>query len=106
MTGGRDVLLMKMLRSQLEGWLPVIARAAGAQKAELEVLEGGKEFAVVVTWKHPDRDAVKCTAYFSQLRVFGESMKGPHLTWRAQKRACDFARDIMREVLQQRGVLK
>jgi len=105
MTGGRDVLLMKMLREQLMGWLPIIARMVGAQKAELEVREGGKEFAVVVTWKHPDRDEVKGEAHFSQPRVFGASMRGDPRTWRAQKRACDFARDAARDVMQKRGVL-
>jgi hypothetical protein len=103
MNGGRDVLLMRMLQSQMTGWLDVIRRGVGAEKVEFSPRDGGKEFAVIVTCKTKAGEKVY-ESHFSRQRVFGESMRGPQLTWRIQKKACDFARDVMREVAEQRGV--
>lgn len=102
---GRDVLLMRMLQSQMAGWISVIQRGVGADLVEFSPREGGKEFTIVVTYRSKAGEMVKYESHFSQDRVFGASMRGALVTWRIQKKACDFARDVMREVLEKRGVL-
>lgn len=99
----RDVILMRMLQNQMSGWLDVIRRGVGAEKVEFSPREGGREFTVVVTCKMKEGEKVY-ESHFSQQRVFGASMRGPVLGWHIQKKACDFARDVMREVAEQRGV--
>ena len=86
------------------GWLDVIRRGTAAEKVEFSIRDGGKEFAVVVTFKMKDNSVKTHESLFSQQRVFGDSVRGPSLTWRIQKKTCDYAREVMREVLEQRGV--
>ena len=42
---------------------------------------------------------------FTKAAVLGSSLRRPMAEWHVEKRACDYAKDIMREVLAQRGVL-
>jgi hypothetical protein len=84
--------------------LDVIRRGVGAQKVEFSPREGGKEFAVVVTYTTKEGKTVVHESLFTQARVFGESKRGSLQAWRVQKKACDYAREVMREVLEKRGV--
>lgn len=102
---GRDVLLMKTLMGQLQGWLDVIRRGTAADVVEIVPSNGGREFSIVIRYKTKEGEARTFESHFSQQRVFGASMNGAPLTWCIQRRGCDYAREVLREVLESRGVL-
>jgi hypothetical protein len=102
---GRDVLLMKTLTGQLQGWLDVIKRGTAADKVEIVPKEAGREFAIVISYRTKDGQAHTFESYFSRERVFGVSLRGAPLTWCIQKRGCDYAREVLREVLEHRKVI-
>ena len=80
-----------------------IRRATGAHQATFVANEGG-EFTVRVVWKVGDEERVY-EKKFTKAFVLGASFHRPMPEWHLQKRACDYARDIMREVLALRGAL-
>jgi len=102
---GRDVLLMKVLIDQMQGWLDVIRRGTAADKVEIVPKEGLREFAVVIHYRTKDGQPKTFESYFSRQRVFGASLQGKAQTWAIQRRACDYAREVLREALENRGVL-
>jgi hypothetical protein len=100
----RGAVILQALREKLErGWTESIRRSTGAHSVSFKPLTGG-EFALVVAWKNGDKDHV-FEKEFTRAYVLGASLHRPMPEWHLQKRACDHARDVMREVLAQRGVL-
>lgn len=106
MNNSRDAVLMQMLRGQMTGWLDVIRRGTGATRVEFSPRDDGNEFAIVMTWQLKDGTTKTEESHFSRQRVFGDSLRGPVLGWRIQKKACDYARDVLREVLERRGIVR
>ncbi len=98
----RQTTLLQQLRAQLGPWLDVIRRGVGATAVEVVTVERG-EFFVRATWKVPDGERMH-EQFFSRDFVFGSTAEQP-LACRAQRRPCDYARDFMREILTQRGVI-
>jgi hypothetical protein len=100
----RGVVILQALRDKLDaGWLRPIQRTTGAHSISF-VPHGDGEFSIRVAWKVGDKEQ----AYekkFTKAYVLGSSFHRPMLEWRLEKRACDHARDIMRDVLAQRGAL-
>lgn len=99
----RSVALLQGLRTQMGCWFDTIRRGVGATGLEcVDAPEG--EFILRVTWKTPDGEKTH-ERLFSREFVFGHTATGSQLAFRVQKRACDYAKDFMREVLAQRGAL-
>lgn len=100
----RGIVLLQGLRAKLEGsWLDSIRRATGATSITFEPLSTG-EFVLVVSWKNGEQEH-SFKKEFTKALVLGSSLRRPMAEWHVEKRACDHAKDIMREVLAQRGVL-
>lgn len=93
----RGAALLAALRTRLEARRDVIARSTYATVAFHARPDG--EFAVQVTWPGSTYEKV-----FTRAFVFGASFCRPSPQWVAQRRACDHVRDIITEVLRQRGV--
>jgi hypothetical protein len=93
----RGTALLADLRAKLEARCGVIQRSTYATVV-LQARPDG-EFAVQVTW--PDGTYEKV---FTRAFVFGASIRRAPPLWAVQRRACDHARDIITEVLRQRGV--
>lgn len=100
----RGAVLLQGLRDKLfSGWARSIQRSTGAHNVEFVTRENG-EFAVRVSWKKGEVDKV-FEKEFTRAHVLGPSLHRPMMEWHMQKRTCDYAREIMCEVLAQRGVL-
>jgi hypothetical protein len=99
----RAEVLLQQLYGKLGTWLPAIRRATGAADACFVPRPGG-EFNIRVEWKLRDGVGVY-EKEFTKAYVFGGTFHRPQAEWHIEKRACDHARDIMREVLALRGVL-
>jgi hypothetical protein len=97
----RDESLLQGLKQKMQGWLAFIQKTAMATKATIEPAENG-EFFVVVQWEKPEHGEYK--KHFDRPTVFGSSMRLHPLAWTVQRCVGDFSRDVVREVLQQRGV--
>jgi hypothetical protein len=101
----RGQVLLQALREKLSnGWAHSIQRATGATSVRFRVVDPD-EFVAIVIWRTlggPDRVYEK---RFTKPYILGASFHRPMLEWGMEKRACDHARDIMREVLAQRGAL-
>ncbi len=63
------------------------------------------EFTVVIRWVNKDQTTGEYKKDFTKEFVFGSTFRLSPQAWVVEKRACDYARDIVRGVLQQRGVL-
>lgn len=98
-------LQMKTLMGQMQGWLDVIRRGTAAHKVEIVPKDGGQWFTVLVHYKLKDGSEKIFESNFTAQRVFGASMQGNANAWRIQRRGCDYAREVLREVLQHRGVI-
>jgi hypothetical protein len=100
----RGSIILQELRKRLnDGWIGGIRRATGAHQVTFVVNDDG-EFTVRVVWKVGEEERVY-EKKFTKAYVLGASIHRPMAEWSLQRRACDHARDIMREVLAQRGVL-
>ena len=97
----RDTELLQELRAALGGWVDVIHRATRAEVGMQDAEQG--EFLLRAVWKVPEGTQV-FARLFSKEFVFGPTY-GSTQGCRIQKRPCDYAKDFMREVLAQRGVL-
>jgi hypothetical protein len=84
-------------------WVDTIRRGVGATDLEMADAPEG-EFILRVKWKNHDGERVH-ERLFSREFVFGPTFSGSPLAYCVQKRACDYAKDFMREILTQRGVL-
>lgn len=99
----RDVDLLQGLLRSLRGWSDAIRRATNAVSVDFIPTENG-EFLARVVWKVPDGER-SFERTFTRQYVFGKSYGLSPQAWRVERRPCHHARDIMREVLAQRGVL-
>jgi hypothetical protein len=84
-------------------WVDTIRRGVGATELELADAPDG-EFILRAKWKTKAGEKVH-EHLFSREHVFGRTAAGNPLAFRVQKRACDYAKDFMREILAQRGAL-
>ena len=101
----RAEVLLQGLRVRLQEWFPIIKRATGAMDVCWVPISDGA-FTVNVTWMMKDRPhPYQHSTSFTHQKVFGESYKHSPQAWRVQRKACDYARDIIRSVLTERGVL-
>lgn len=99
----RDIVLLKRLRAQLGVWTATIQRSVGAQRVEIVSAQEPGEFTLRAEWADGDVH-VSHSRTFSRQYVFGHTCGGNPLALAIQKRACDYARDFMREVLNMRGL--
>jgi hypothetical protein len=100
----RGALILQELRKKLhEGWSASIRRATGAHRV-LFTMNEGHEFTVRVLWMVGEKEHA-FEKKFTKAYVLGPSIHRPMAEWGLQKRACDHARDVMREVLALRGAL-
>ena len=102
----RGAALLNDLRNKLQGgWYGPIQRASGGKLEFLALPNGAPgEFLVRVTWETPVSVRTFEKAFTRQL-AFGSSYTLSPMAWRVERRACDHARAVIREVLQHRGVL-
>ena len=99
----RGDALLNGLRNQMERWQDPIKRATCAATVSFISRQNG-EFTVRVEWRQKDCEAKTFDYEVTRKGVFGASYGHSPLTWRVEKRACDYARDVMRQVLAARGV--
>lgn len=99
----RAEALLQGLRRQLEHRFDSIRRSTGATGVAFVIKPGG-EFAIEVTWKPKDGEAKSFYRHFTKRELFGASYNGSPAAWRIERRACDYARDCIRQVLAARGV--
>jgi 3-phenylpropionate/cinnamic acid dioxygenase small subunit len=98
----RGEALLQGLRRQLEHRLDSIRRSVGATTVSIVPQPDG-EFSIRVEWVM--KDGTKTFDHsFTQRSVFGASYMGSPMAWRVEKKACDYARDCIRQVLAARGV--
>ena len=100
----RATALLQGLRDQLQHWFDPIKRATGATSVTYVHRENG-EFAVRIEWKMKNGELKNFEREFTRQELFGASYTNSPMSWRIQRRACDYARDTMRQVLAARGVL-
>lgn len=102
MSSDRGALLLKDLKLKLQR--SHIDRLRRALHSDVTFEEGqGGEFTIVVT---PLRSAASYSfrKLFSRQLVFAGTYHLSPYAWAVEKRACDYAADIIREVLEQRGI--
>jgi len=93
-------VLLQGLRNQLQGWMQTIQRATCATAVSFVALPEG-EFTLRVEWQHKGGEKKVFDRVFSKSEILGTNPA----QWRVQRRACDYARDIMRDVLSARGAI-
>lgn len=94
---------MQRLRAQLAVWEGTITRGVGATSFTITPAEESGAFSMRAEWKSAN-GTCSHEKLFSPELVFGRTYGGSPLALAVQKRACDYARDFMREVLNQRGL--
>lgn len=96
----RDDTLLQRLVYQLGPWMVTIQRATHA--SAVSCTRGPEGVTIRAIWEKPTRTYEKV---FPLERLFGRTF---HLSVEAhevEKRPCDYAREALREILEQRGVL-
>lgn len=93
-------VLLQGLRNQLQGWMQTIKRATCATDVLFVPLADG-EFVLRVEWQYKGGEKKTFDRTFSKSEILGTNPA----QWRVQRRACDYARDIMRDVLAARGAI-
>ena len=77
-----------------------------ATRGEVEFLtRSGGEFAISVKWKNRDGSKGSYVKEYTKEFCFGRSFTLATTSWNVEKRPCDYARDLVRCVLDARGVL-
>lgn len=97
----RGHLLLNDLRIKLQRAHIERLRRALSSNVAIEQGEGG-EFTIVVTSLRSNVPSFR--KLFSRRLVFAGTYHLSPEAWAVEKRACDYATDIIREVLEQRGV--
>lgn len=97
----RGALLLNDLRTKLQRDHVARLRRALHADVTVEVAKNG-EFTMVVTPMRSGAPVYK-KLFTRQLVFAGTFHLSPH-AWAVEKRACDYATDILRETLEQRGV--
>lgn len=99
----RGAILLQDLRTKLQR--DHVARLRRALHAEvtIEVDHQSGEFAILVLPKKEGLPSFR--KLFNRELVFAGTYHLSPEAWAVQKRACDYTQDIVREVLQQRGIV-
>ncbi len=85
-------------------WLATIQRGTGL--TDIAFVDGpAGSFTLLAKWKTKDGKEKSFSRDFTREFVFGRTASGSPLAFRVQKRACDYAKDFMREILALRGAL-
>lgn len=93
----RERVLTQGLRAKLAKLLPWIKRATNASTVTFDTTEGGV-FAILVAW--PDGEGSKSYRHkFSRQYIFGKTADGPTTGMSVQKCAVEFAKDVVRNVI-------
>lgn len=100
----RGAVLLQGLRSKLQPWFVYIQRCTHATNVRFSEGVAG-EFAVVVSGVAKDQSPWSFSTAFTREKCFGPTFGLDPAAWCIPTRPCDYARAIVREVLQQRGVL-
>lgn len=102
----RGSVLMGSLLSRLRAWFPFILRATHAH--EVSVVSGNMlgEFEIQVRGVSKNQEPWGAVIAFRRDVCFGSTYQLTPAAWQVVRRPCDHARDIVREVLKQRGVLQ
>jgi hypothetical protein len=100
----REVVLLQQLRRGLTGWLPVIRRATAAKEVHVE-LDKSKGLSIVATWVDRQGEEHKHAKLFGMETLFGSSLLFSPAGRQLVKKPCDCAREYIRELLTERGVL-
>lgn len=96
----RAAYIMQVLKARLEYWKPRIMQTALLSELEFIPTKGG-EFTVVARWK-TQNDEGEYKTHFSRERALGRTLTSTRQ--RLIKDTCRFRDDIIREVLQHRGI--
>lgn len=97
-----DVMLL--FQRALRRWLPWIKRATYSSNITIESGKHG-EFTVKALWPATKGGpAGEHRIYFSRARVLGATSLKGRLCQRTTKKVCRFRDDVVREILQQRGI--
>ncbi len=100
----RGHALLHDLILKLRPWFTYVRRSTHATTVDVKPQPLG-EFNVVVTGTARDGSPWTVTVPFTREACFGPTYIQPPGNWAVIRRPCDHARDIVREVLKQRGVL-
>lgn len=95
---------MFLFQRAMRRWLPWIQRATYSSSI---IIESGKngEFTVKALWPSTrGGSAGEHRIYFSRASVLGTTALKGRLCQRTTKKVCRFRDDIVREILQQRGI--
>lgn len=99
----RGAHLLQGLRTKLKTWVPFMQRATKGTVEFISRADG--EFAVAVRWKNRDGSDGEFIREFTKKYCLGVTFTLPSGSWAVEKKACDYARDVVRDVLGARGVL-
>ena len=99
----RGEVLLNSLRHKLEGWTPTIRRSVYARAVTILPQPRG-EFVVRVEWVTKGGETKTFERAFTRKGVFGASYSRGHLNWHVERKSCDYARELIQQVLNERGV--
>lgn len=100
----RGEVLLQQFRSRLNTWLDVIRRGTGAYEVRVIPRVQG-EFDVLVRWKNKDGTDGLYLKEFTRGFVFSHTHQLHEHAWYPDKMPCEYAKDIIRDILNLRGVL-
>lgn len=100
----RGAILLGELLTKIRPWFTHIRRATHASDLQVEPGAHAGEFALRIRGQGKDAPW-EYTSVFSQGRVFGATYPMGPEAWAPHQRPCDFAREVIREVLTHRGFL-
>lgn len=100
----RGELLLQAFRGRFDTWIDVIRRGTGSHDVRSVSRKYG-EFDVVVHWKNKDGTEGSYLKEFTRPFVFSRTHALSINAWYPDKMPCEYAKDIIRDVLNLRGVL-
>lgn len=98
----RGAALLRDLQDKLKAWADYIRRCTNGEVVFVQ--KNGGEFDLVVRWPNRGSAAGEYTKTFTRQFVFGATFSLHPNAWAIEKKACEHARAVVREVLQRRGV--
>jgi hypothetical protein len=100
----REVVLLQQLRRGLTDWLPVIRRATATKEVHVE-LDQSKGLSIVGTWVDREGEEHRHARLFQKEELFGPTLLLSPAGRQLVKKPCDLARQYIRELLTERGIL-
>lgn len=97
----RERILLQGLQAKLAKLLAWVQRATYATSARIETAPSGT-FSVYIEWKEKDGSTKSYRHQFTREYVFGSSLQGSVRALSVRKCATDFAKDVVREVIERR----